>query len=157
MSKRLFDIFIAIFITAAFVCCIPSCRNKSANELRPKNQINVIVDGKKATFGKGFPHINENGKTLAPLDFFNKYLGANVNYGNEKISISKDKTIIELKIGEPQAMINGVALVMPCPVIIEDGVAMAPVRVIAEALGATVNWNDADRSVSVATSGPKAP
>jgi hypothetical protein len=115
------------------------------------------VDGKKATFEKGFPYINENDKTLAPLEFFNKYLDAKVNRNNEKILVSKDKTVIELKIGERQAMINGGALAMPCPVIIEDGIVMAPVRVVTEALGATVSWDSVNRSVSVATSGAKAP
>jgi hypothetical protein len=157
MSKRIFDIFIAIVITAAFICCLPSCKKKSANELRPRSPINIIVDGKKATFVKGFPYINENEKTLAPLEFFNKYLGAKVNRNNEKIFISKDKTVIELKIGERQAMINGGALDMPCQVIIEDDVVMTPIRVVAEALGATVSWDGVNRSVSVATSGPKAP
>jgi hypothetical protein len=157
MSKRIFDILIAIVITAAFVFGLSSCKKKPANEVRPKSPINIMVDGKKATFDKGFPYLNENDKTLAPLEFFTKYLGAKVNRNNEKILISKDKTVIELKIGERQAMINGGALDMTCPVIIADDVVMAPVRVVAEALGAAVSWDNVNRSVSVATSSPKTP
>jgi hypothetical protein len=155
MTKKIFDGFFAILITSAFVCCLPSCRNQSANKLQSRSPINIIVNGKAATFEKGFPYINENGKTLAPLDLFNRYLGASVNLNKEKAFISKDKFIIELQIGKRQAMINGGELDMPCRVIIEDGVVMVPVRAVAEALGATVGWDAATRSVSVDTNGAK--
>jgi hypothetical protein len=157
MSKRIFAALIAGIIGIVFVCCLSSCGNKSANEVQPKKTINLFVDGKKATFEKGYPHIGENNKTMTPVDLFNKYMGANVNVNNEKIVISKDKTTIELKIGESQATINGKALVLPCSVIREDGVVMAPVRIIAEALGATVSWNDANHNVSIATGSSKTP
>ncbi len=154
MGKKILDIFIAILITAVFVCCLPSCRNKSASEMK---RTDIIVNGKKATFEKGFSYLDENGKTLAPMEFFHKYLGATVTRDKDKIVVSKDKTIIELHIGERQAMINGAALAMSGPVFIENGAVMAPVRVVSEALGAKVSWDEATRSVSVAASGAQTP
>jgi hypothetical protein len=122
----------------------------------PQRIINVLVNGKKAIFSNGFPHLGENGKTLVPLDFFNRYLGANVNWNKEtqNIDISKDKTAISLKIGERQAIINGKTTAMFSPVILEEGVAMVPVRVPSEALGATIGWDAAIRNVSIDTGKP---
>jgi hypothetical protein len=157
MRKKLFGIFVAV----ACICFLTSCRNEptkqSVSEQKIQIQIHLTVDGNKASFEKGSPHIGEKGKTLVPLDFFNRYLGANVNWNREAqtIDIKKNKTNIELKVGESQAMVDGKALSMACPVGIEGGVVMVPIRVASEALGATVGWDDATHEVSVVTAGTK--
>ncbi len=159
MPKKIFDILIAIIAAFACMCFLPSCGNKPIKQSSPQKPITVTVGGKKATFEKGFPYIGANGKTLVPLDFFNRYVGANVNWNKEtpKIYIRKDKTSIELEVGEPQAMINGKAIALAAPVVVEDGVAMVPVRVISEALGATVDWDATTQGVSITMDGAKTP
>jgi hypothetical protein len=159
--KKILALFVTFAASIAFACFLASCGIKtteqSGAEQKIQKPINLTVNGNKAAFEKGFPHTGENGKTLVPLEFFNRYLGADVHWNKEAqtIHIGKDKTGVDLKVGESQARVNGKALYMACPVEIEDGVAMVPIRVVSEALGATVGWDAATHDVSIVTSGTK--
>ncbi len=93
-----------------------------------------------------------NDRTLLPVRFISENLGAAVDWNAEqsKATISKDGTEIVLYIDSTTAYINGKAVTLDSPAIIRSDRTYTPVRFIAEALGAKVDW-DATTSQAIIT------
>jgi len=56
---------------------------------------------------------------------------------------------IEIYIGKAEAYINGQAVALDSPALIQNSRTYMPVRFIAESLGANVKWNDVTRQVVI--------
>ena len=56
---------------------------------------------------------------------------------------------ISMKVGSPQMFVNGKIVPLDAPPIIVNSRTLVPLRAIAEALGADVNWNPDTRQVTV--------
>lgn len=96
-------------------------------------------------------------RTLLPIRFVVEPLGGTIiwNEPEQKVTITRVDTTIELWINKNIAKVNGVdklidpdnALVKP--IIVKPGRTMLPVRFISEALGCTVDWNPVNEEVTV--------
>lgn len=65
--------------------------------------------------------------------------------------ISRGKTVIRLKIGEKQMLRNdGRVIALDVPARLENGRTLVPLRAIAEALGATVNYDAKTQEITIA-------
>ncbi|MGB9878927.1 MAG: stalk domain-containing protein, partial [Candidatus Pelagibacter ubique] len=69
----------------------------------------------------------------------------------KKITLSKEsgKVIIELFVGKKIATINGVSKEIDAPPFIKDGRTLVPIRFIAEAFGAEVQWDGTTKTVKI--------
>jgi len=56
---------------------------------------------------------------------------------------------ISMKVGSPQMFVNGKTVSLDAPPVIVNSRTLVPLRAIAEALGADVNWNPDTRQVTV--------
>ena len=63
-----------------------------------------------------------------------------------------ERVEIGLRVGEQKININGEEITAEAPYIAGDGVTLVPVRVISEAFGADVGWNEAERSINISYS-----
>lgn len=94
------------------------------------------------------PPFIRNGRTLVPIRAITEPLGAKVDWDEKerKVTIRLGGTTVEMWIGNPKARVNGKPYNMPdgVPPVIERGRTFVPVRFVAEALGALVNWNPKD-------------
>lgn len=83
-------------------------------------------------------------RTLVPLRSIFEELGATViwNQNTKTISAIKDTTNISLKLGTKTAVINGQAVSIDVPAQIRNGTTLVPLRLISEALGANVKWDN---------------
>ncbi len=96
-------------------------------------------------------------RTLLPIRFVVEPLGGTIiwNEPEQKVTITRGDTIIELWINKNIAKVNGVDKVIDPdnalvkPIIVKPGRTMLPVRFISEALGCTVDWNPVNEEVTV--------
>ena len=96
------------------------------------------------------PEIN-NERTMLPIRFVAEALGAAVtwNEAEQKVTITEDDLVIEIFIGQPFATVNGKPVQLDAPAYIANDRTYLPLRFVAENLGATVEWNAADSSVTI--------
>lgn len=117
----------------------------------------ILTIGEKAALLNGksvendvAPIIREN-RTMLPARFVAESLGAEVFWDAEKqqVTVKKDGTLILLEIGKAEATVNGETKTLDSPAFIESDRTYTPVRFIAEALGASVAWDEATRRVTI--------
>ena len=140
------------------------------------------------SFQVGIPTMTVNGKsvamdvtptvmqdrTLLPARYVAEPIGANVTWSptDQKVTITSTRpwvqlnktvstttaTIVELRIGNPTAKVNGVEMPIDpanpkvTPLILPPGRTMVPLRFIGEALGAQVSWNPDTREIVIISS-----
>ncbi len=103
----------------------------------------------------------KDGRTLVPIRGIMEKIGAEVKWDDDKgtVYVSAGDIAIELIIGQDIAKItrtvDGVAQLQEVKLDVSaklvEGISFVPLRFIAEALGAEVGWNEADRVVDITT------
>lgn len=116
----------------------------NANEI-----LTVTIDDAPLAFD--VPPAIIEGRTLVPLRAIFQSLGADVKWDPETQIITAnrhDKSII-LQLGNKSAVINGQQVTLDVPPQSISGRTMVPARIIAEALGAGVLWEESSRAVLI--------
>jgi uncharacterized protein YbbC (DUF1343 family) len=115
-------------------------------------QIGVIVDNVPIFFDS-FPYIDSNNRTIVPIRAISERIGAEVSWDESLriVTIVKGDTTVRLTIGSNIAEKNGRELLMDTVPVIKEGRTMVPVRYVAEFLGASVDWDETNRIVTVST------
>lgn len=95
--------------------------------------------------------IIRNERTMLPARFVAENLGATVswNQSEQQVIITKGDIKIVLTIGLPYAIVNGEYEKIDCAPFIENERTYTPVRLIAESLGAKVDWDGSTQSVII--------
>lgn len=129
----------------------------------PNNAIRVVVDNKELSA----TGVSIDGRTLIPLRALGEALGAKVDWNAAKQEIriekmlyqadsrgitSESNRIIIMNVGSKQILKNGTGQDIDVAPQIINGSTMVPVRAVTDFLEATVNWDDASRTVTVQAS-----
>lgn len=111
--------------------------------------LSVYIDGVKQTYD--VPPVVENGRTLVPLRGIFESLGASVqwNQNQQLVTASHSNTKIQLKIGSKAPTINGKVVPIDVAAKVTGGRTLIPLRFVGEALGATVQYDAANRAVKI--------
>ena len=117
----------------------------------------ILTIGKKAAMVFGEKKLNDvapiivNDRTMLPARFVAESLGAKVSWDEEKreVKIVSGKTEILIYIDSDKAFINGKEVTLDSPAFIRDDRTYTPVRFVAEALGAKVEWNEDEQKVTI--------
>ena len=90
---------------------------------------------------------------MLPIRFIAEALGATVLWDGEKglVTISSEGLKLEITIGKDTALVNGEEVALDSPAFIENDRTYTPIRFISENLGATVDWDDATKKVTITT------
>jgi len=114
--------------------------------------ISVVVDGHPVQFDNVGPQY-VNGRVLVPLRGVFEDMGAYVDWNptTRTVMASRADTDVQLHIGDRVATVNGQRQLLDVPAQIYRGSTMVPLRFISEALGANVEWIDANRQVMINT------
>jgi len=109
----------------------------------------VVLDGQQLSFD--VPPIIEDGRTLVPLRAIFEALGANVSWdeNTQSITATKADTSIKLQINSKTAYKNNQATSLDAPPKIVNNRTLIPLRFVSEALGANVNWNEDNQTISI--------
>ena len=93
----------------------------------------------------------QDSRTLVPVRFVAESIGAQVEWDAEKqlVKITNNDSVMTLKVGENNYSLNDKTSEMDTKSIIKDSRTFIPIRFVAEALGLNVEYNDADKVVTL--------
>ncbi len=124
---------------------------------RAATSVNVSVNGTPVAFSSatGTPFLDQNGRTQVPLRVTMEALGATVGWDNSTrtATVSKGSVSIRIPIGTSFILLNGVKKSNDTTAQIVNGRTYLPIRIVAESLSATVNWDNSTKSVQITAKG----
>mgnify|MGYP003307887212 CR=1 FL=1 len=90
-------------------------------------------------------------RTYVPIKAIIEALGGKVNFSTEKseIYLTMDEDIIRLRYNSKVAYLNGYKRFLEAEVTTINGVAMVPIRYVAQGFGLKVNWDGRTNKISV--------
>ena len=111
--------------------------------------IHVFVNNSPLLFDVN-PTIIE-GRTVLPVRAIFESLGLKVGWDDSTRTVTGTGTgvVIQLKIDQVKATVNGKEFILDVPATVINGRTLVPARFVAEATGATVEWNGATRTISI--------
>lgn len=115
---------------------------------QPAN-ISVYYNDTKWTFEQEPVIIDDT--TMVPMREIFKALGATIDWNadTQTVIARKGNTEIKITIGSKTAYVNGTSVNVTPPAAIIEGKTMVPLRFVSEALGVTVKWDNATRTVTL--------
>lgn len=125
------------------------------------DSIGMFMRGKHVDFDKydGVKPEIVKDRTLVPLRAVSETLGAEVEWNDENktVTVTYNDSIIVVTVDSTTALVNGEEVEIDSPALIKKDRVLVPIRVIAEALGLTVEWDDDSHSVIVDEKEPATP
>lgn len=111
--------------------------------------VNVVVNNKPID-SKG---VIIDGRTMMPVRGVFEELGFDVSWDNDTKTATLKRSIVTVKMtnGEKGFTVNGKEITPDVPQQIIDGRFMLPLRAVAEAIGANVDWDGATSTASIST------
>ncbi len=113
----------------------------------------MYIDGVEAEIdpGRGTSAILYGGRTLLPIRAIAESFGASVVWDEieQRVTIYSEDTTIQLWIDEYKAKVNSVTRTVDVAPMLVNGRTFMPIRFIAESLGLSVGWNDANQMVTI--------
>ena len=136
--------------------------NNSGNENKESSNTIVLTIDEHDALVYGTTKTNDvapkvvNDRTMLPARFIAENLGATVEWDGEKQLVTitgknekqEDVTIL-ITIGSDYAKVNGEEVKLDSPAFVENDRTYTPIRFISENLGATVEWNETEQTVTI--------
>jgi hypothetical protein len=113
--------------------------------------VTVVVNGQTMNFDQ--PPVMRSNRVFVPMRAIFERLGSSVVYSNGIINAQGNGHSVHLTIGSTQAQINGNSYTMDVAPFTVAGRTEVPLRFVAQALGANVNWNGNTETVDITTGG----
>ncbi len=113
--------------------------------------VTILVNGQQMNFDQ--PPIERAGRIFVPLRGVFERLGASVVYSGGTINASGNGRNISLHIGSTQATVNGQTQYVDVAPFLVGARTLVPLRFVAQALGATVDYNNSNSTVTITGSG----
>lgn len=121
----------------------------------PEPAVTVRVNGLVVAFPDGQPYVDANSRTMIPVRLVTEQLGAKVSWDNKTQTavIEKNGICIGIPIGESALKVtkagNAQNVKMDTEAVLKEGRTYVPIRFVAEALGAVVDFSDAFHTVGI--------
>lgn len=143
--------------TLIFSLCISAyaAEKTSAPRAGGANDIKVRVNGEMVSFPDQGPVVDANNRTLVPVRFATEALGATVTWNDttHTATISKNGISVDVAIGKKDITVtkgdDQTTTTMDTEAVLINNRTMVPIRFIAEALGAYVDWSNRYRVVGI--------
>lgn len=113
--------------------------------------INVVLNGQTLTFDQ--PPVMHSSRVFVPMRAIFQQLGSTVVYSNGVINAQGRGRSVHLVIGSTQAQINNQPYTLDVAPFTVAGRTEVPLRFVAQALGANVDWNGNSETVTISTRG----
>ena len=136
--------------------------NNSGNEKKESSNTIVLTIDEHDALVYGTTKTNDvapkvvNDRTMLPARFVAENLGATVEWDGEKQLVTitgktekQEDVIILITIGSDYAKVNGEDVKLDSPAFVENDRTYTPIRFISENLGATVEWNETEQTVTI--------
>jgi LysM repeat protein len=114
-----------------------------------RDEVTIQVDGVKLNLAPAAQIVN--GRSMGPVRAITEALGATVQWDGttQKVTITRGGAIIEMTIGSTTAIVNGFPRTLDVAPFLQESRTQAPVRFIAEHLGAVVSWDHDSRTANI--------
>ena len=150
-SKKKFVVAL-ILLTALLTPVLAAAgeRGNTPGNSPPPNEIRVLLNGNPVAFDVA-PQII-GGRTMVPMRAIFEALGAEVEWHQETSSVTAvtaDGAVIRLTIGMDTIYVNDIADTMDAVPQIIEGRTFVPARFVAQAVGASVDWDGDNREVII--------
>jgi hypothetical protein len=144
--KKLLVLLLALACTLGMA--VPAASAESSYQ-----PINMELNG----VGLNMEAYSVGGRTMVPLRAIFERLQAEIVWNDAERSVTavKDSTTLYLVIDNPEAKVNGEAVLLDVPPLIINESTFVPVRFVSESLGADVEWDAATQTVNIVTDGTK--
>ncbi len=109
--------------------------------------VTVSVNGTAVSFDQ--PPVERVGRVYVPLRGVFERLGASVVYEGGKIAATRGTTTVALQIGSNTAVVNGTQTALDAAPFLIGARTLVPLRFVAQALGAAVNYDGTTRTVAI--------
>jgi trimeric autotransporter adhesin len=114
--------------------------------------VQIIIDGAQQHYDQA--PVDRVGRVYVPLRGVFEALGASVVYDNGIINATgRDGTTIRLAVGSHNATVNNTPVYMDVVPFVVGARTLVPLRFVSQSLGATVDYNDIARVVTVTSRG----
>ena len=136
--------------------------DNSGNENKESSNTIVLTIDERDALVYGTTKTNDvapkvvNDRTMLPARFIAENLGATVEWDGEKQLVTitgktekQEDVIILITIGSDYAKVNGEDVKLDSPAFVENDRTYTPIRFISENLGATVEWNETEQTVTI--------
>ncbi len=148
----------------AFALAVAICLSFGANAFAAEpgamvtqstDKLEVRVNGHLTQFPDAQPYIDENSRTLIPLRFVTEALGADVSWNQSAKIASVEKSGIrcDITIGSKAMAVtkdgNVDTVMMDTQAVLKDSRTFVPIRYVAEALGAYVDYSNYYKTVGI--------
>ena len=149
MKKKLTSILCVVL-----ALCTLLCTGAMAAEL-PNSGPTVRVNGQVVSFPDGQPFIDNNGRTMIPVRFVTEQLGATVTWDGktQTANITKNGIKVAITIGNADMKVTKNSktdtVKMDTAAVLKDGRTYVPIRFVAEALGAVVDYSEVYQTVGI--------
>lgn len=130
-------------LTLVLALVVPSIASAQAQNAT----VTVSVNGQTIQFDQ--PPVERAGRVYVPLRGVFEHLGASVVYQNGQINATRGSTTVQLNIGSTSAIVNGQQMALDSPPFLIGARTLVPLRFVAQALGAIVNYDNSNQSVSI--------
>jgi hypothetical protein len=143
--------------TLCMSACLAGSLLSSSFPAHADTTIYVTVDGELLNMDQP-PIIDQNSRTLVPVRFVSEALGVNDikwDQDAQKATFFDENHKIEVTMNQPDILVNGQTVTMDTTAQVVNGRSMIPARYIAEALGATVGWDEASNTVTIQRTKPQ--
>jgi hypothetical protein len=137
----------SLFLAACAACTIFAASGPIAALAQQNADVTVIVNGSRMNFDQ--PPLEQAGRVFVPLRGVFEQLGASVVYQNGTINATGDGRNVSLQIGSNQATVDGQSQTLDSPPFVEGSRTLVPLRFVAQALGASVDWNNDTSTVTI--------
>jgi hypothetical protein len=138
-NKRVPALFLAIIFGVLVQSGMPATAQNS--------NVTVTVNGSPIQFDQ--PPIERAGRVYVPLRGVFERLGASVVFQNGQINATRGSTTVALNIGSSTATINGQPQQLDSPPFVVGSRTLVPLRFVAQALGAMVDFNNSNQTVVI--------
>lgn len=132
----------------------PAGADLSGVEQNP-NVTKVVVNNRVVSFTDAVPFVDDNGRTMIPVRRVAEAMETEItwNQDTQTATITKDNVMVQITVGKRELTVvtNDISSVvtMDTQAINRDSRIYVPIRFVAEALGAYVDWSDLYNTVEI--------
>ena len=111
--------------------------------------VQVVIDGRPVIFDA--PPRMVSGRTMVPLRAIFEALGAEIEWNGDTQTVyaKVNGREIVLPVGSVSPTVNGAVVAIDQPALVENGRTLIPLRFVAEASGASVEWDGANNTAFI--------
>lgn len=111
----------------------------------------MLKDGVKEEKEMDVAPFVSNGRAMLPVRYVSEALNAQVVWDDatRTATIFKGDRVVQFVLDQNYYTVNGVKVFMDTKPVVKNGRALLPIRYVADALGVVLQWNDADKTITV--------